>query len=84
MLMNVERNGVYDNSNDVDLLSAAGGWVRRWMHWRGLGTVMRPDVATYVYISVISFTEEEAYASRLVLLIRNSAKLTNAAPITYS
>lgn len=48
------------------------------MHQDGRSAVLSHDVVTYVYMRFIRFTEEEAYAIRLVLIVRNGSELTDA------
>lgn len=78
-----ERDWIYDNRYGVELLSAVGAWVKRWMHWGGQGAVARCDKAAYVYILFIRCTEEQLFASNVVSIVGGSLTVTDDAPVTY-
>lgn len=79
MWMGGERNLVYDTLHGADRLWAAGGWVKPWMFLGSCGAVLLQDLVAYVDMNFTRFTEEEAYASRLELIVRNGSGLTDAA-----
>lgn len=78
----VEHNCVYNTRYGVDSLPNVDGWLNGWMHWCGRGAVLHRDVATYVNMFFIRWTEEESYAISLLLIERNGSELADAAPTT--
>lgn len=54
------------------------------MHWLGRGTVLCRDVATLVDMLFIGWTEDEAYACRLAVIVPNDSEVTDYAPISHS
>lgn len=78
-----ERNWLYDTRYGVDRLLAVVGWVKRMMHGRGRGAVLRRDVVTYVDMPFTLCTEGEAHPNRPALIVRNCSELTDATPITH-
>lgn len=75
---------MYDTRNDGDLLSAVGGWKKRWMPWRRCGAIQRRYLSTYVDRDFIRCTADKSYGSSLALIVRNVPGLTDAAPNTHS
>lgn len=54
------------------------------MHCGGRGAVLCRDLANYVDMPFLRRTEEKAYASLLVFIVRNCLELIDAARITHS
>lgn len=53
------------------------------MSWGSHVAVVRCDVLTYVDMTFTRCTKEDAYASRLALVVRNGSELTDAASVTH-
>lgn len=83
MPINVNRTRVYENHHGVDRLSTVGGWIRRRVHLRGFGVVLRSEKATYVDIRFVRCNEERSYARCLAQIVREHSDLSDAPPITH-
>lgn len=85
MCLDGERNSVHDNRCGLDLLSAIGGWVKRWMHCGSHDTgVLWCDKAIHFYMLFIRCTEEDFNARRLASFFGGNLSLTDDVPTTLS
>lgn len=53
------------------------------MVWGGRGAILLCDVATYVDMTFIPFTEEETHVSRLALIVWNGSEPSDAGFTTH-
>lgn len=79
-----ECNWVYNICHGITLLLYADSWVKRWIHWGGIGATLRRDVAAYVDMPFIRWPEKKNYESSLAQIVRNDSESTDAAPVTPS
>lgn len=84
VLLEEDRNSVYDARYDVDCLSIAGGRTKIRKHRRSCGTALRHEEVAYVDMPFIGCTEKEAYANRLAQVVRRDFALGGNALITPS
>lgn len=84
MAMNDDNNWLYDTFNGVGRLSAVVRCVECWMHWSGRGAVLGCNLAPHAGTTFIRSTEENVYASRMVLSVQNDLELAENAPATHS
>lgn len=75
---------MYDTRNVYDRYLTVGVCMKRWMPWVGLGAVLRRNVTTHVDMHFIRCAEEQNYAIRLALIVRNGSQLAYTDPITRS
>lgn len=69
MLSNVDGIRIYGSKNDVDLDTALGALVHRWLHWSRRGAILRSDDVRYVAVPFIGCVKEYGYSAKLSLII---------------
>lgn len=84
MSMNYERNWMSDTLSGAHRLLAVGARVKAWMHLGARGAVLRRDILTYIEMPFIHFTKDEAYGSRMALIVQNSLDLADTSAVIHS
>lgn len=79
--MDGKRNQIYGILNDAARLSADVGLVKRCMYCGGRSAALPRVVRSNRNMHLPRYTEEEAYASLLALIVRNSLDFADAAPV---
>lgn len=83
MTIDDERYWMYDTRNGVDRLSAIGGRVEDWMPCGGHGAVLCRNMEHVVDMPFMYCTKEEAYVSRLELIVQKDLDLANTVQVTH-
>lgn len=83
ILLNGDRNFVYNSRYGVEPMSAIGGWIKYRKHWGGRSAIFRYDDVTYFDMRLICCTEEVFYANSLGQGMQSDFRLHDNALITY-
>lgn len=72
MPSNGDRRSMYDTRADRYRLTAAGTWIKRWVHWGGRGAVLRAEqssLKTTLDMPFLRCHEELGYTTLLSAII---------------